>query len=141
MCIRNREYFIKMGDIPSSSKFEKYAADSKKDLHMLMIRRNNGDPIPSYRVEERTFSIVVANLDVPLNELHVEVIRAFDFSGTPTIDTYVRADFPFPSVSYLIIIFFIIYFILFFTMLFFHYSLGKSSMETDENISRQSNSW
>lgn len=99
MCNRNREYFLKMGDIPSSSKFEKYANDSKKDLHMLMIRRQNGDPIPSYRVETRTFSIVVANLDVPLNELHVEVIRAFDFTGTPTIDTYVRADFPFPSVS------------------------------------------
>ncbi|KAI7685408.1 Coiled-coil and C2 domain-containing protein 1-like [Sarcoptes scabiei] len=99
MCIRNREYFLKMGDIPTSSKFEKYASESKQDLHMLLIRKKNGDAIPSYRVETRTFSIVVANLDVPLNELHVEVIRAFDFSGTPEIDTYVRADFPFPSES------------------------------------------
>lgn len=97
MCNRNREYFLKMGDIPTSSRFEKYASESKKDLYMLLARKKNGDPIPSYRTEMRTFSIVVANLDVPLNELHVEVIRAFDFSGTPEIDTYVRADFAFPS--------------------------------------------
>lgn len=97
MCNRNKEYFIKMGDISTSNKFEKYANESRKDLNMLVVRWRNGDNIPSYKTETRTFSIVVSNHEVGINELQVEVIKAFDLPGKPEIDTYVRVELPFPS--------------------------------------------
>lgn len=97
MCNRNKEYFIKMGDVSTSSKFEKYATEGTKDLNMLRVRWHNGDNIPTYRTETRTFSIVVSNFDVGINELQVDVLKAMDLPGKPEIDTYVRVEIPLPS--------------------------------------------
>ena len=96
MCNRNKEHFLKMGDINTSSKFEKYATDGNKDLNMLRVRWRNGDHIPSYRTELRTFSIVMSNHEVAINELQVEVLKAFDLPGKPELDTYVRVELPVP---------------------------------------------
>lgn len=98
MCNRNKEFFLKMGDINSTKKFEKFSNESRKDLNMLVVRWRNGDNIPSYRTETRTFSIVVSNIEVGVNELEVEIIKAYDIPGKPEIDTYVRVEFPVPSV-------------------------------------------
>lgn len=97
MCNRNKEFFLKMGDINSTKKFEKFSNESRKDLNMLVVRWRNGDNIPSYRTETRTFSIVVSNIEVGVNELEVEIIKAYDIPGKPEIDTYVRVEFPVPS--------------------------------------------
>ena len=97
MCNRNKEYFAKMGDINTSSKFEKYATEGSKDLNMLRVRWHNGDNIPTYRTETRTFSIVVSNFDVGINELQVDVVKALDLPGKAEIDTYIRVEVPLPS--------------------------------------------
>lgn len=99
MCNRNKEYFLKLGDIGTSSKFEKYGNESRLDLNMLQVRYRNGDNIPSFRTETRTFSIVVSNPEVGLNEVHVEIVKGYDFPGKPEIDTYVRLEFPYPTVG------------------------------------------
>ena len=104
MCNRNKEYFLKLGDVCTSRKFEKYANDSRKDLNMLLVRWRNNENVPSYRTETRTFSIVVSNPEVGLNEVHVEVVKAFDLPGRPEIDTYVKLEFPFPSVCLYILV-------------------------------------
>lgn len=100
MCNHNRDHFLKLGDIATSKKFEKYANDSKKDLSMLKIRWRNGDTLPPCRTETRTFSIVMSNTEVGLNELTVDVVQAFDIPGKPEIDTYVNVELAFPAVRW-----------------------------------------
>ncbi|CAG2113994.1 unnamed protein product, partial [Medioppia subpectinata] len=101
MCKRNKEYFLQLGDISTSSKFEKYAIDSRKDLDVLTARWRSGHKVPNFKYETRTFSIVICNTEVGVNEVTVEVVKAVDIPGKPDIDTYVRLDFPFPNKSIL----------------------------------------
>ncbi|XP_054154465.1 coiled-coil and C2 domain-containing protein 1-like [Oppia nitens] len=97
MCKRNREYFLHLGDISTASKFEKYATDSCKDLDVLLNRWRNGHKVPDIKYETRTFSIVICNTEVAINEVSLEVLKAIDIVGKPDIDTYIKIEFPFPS--------------------------------------------
>lgn len=99
MCKRNKEYFLQLGDISTASKFEKYGADSRKDLDLLIIRWRNGQRVPEVKHETRTFSIVICNTEVTTNEVSVEVVKAVDIPAKSDVDTYVRLEFPFPNVS------------------------------------------
>lgn len=99
MCKRNKEYFLQLGDISTSSKFEKYAIDSRKDLDLLQIRWRNGQKMPNVKHETRTFSVVICNTEVGTNEVSVEVVKAIDIPAKNSVDTYVRLEFPFPNVS------------------------------------------
>lgn len=99
MCKRNKEHFTKLGDISSASKFEKYQIDSMKDLDMLRCYWKNGDKLPRYRYETRTFSIVQSNPDLGTNEAMVTILKAIDLPGKEDLDTYVKVEFPFPTVS------------------------------------------
>lgn len=99
MCKKNQTYFLQLGDISTATKFEKYAIDSKKDLDMLKVRWRNGEKPPTFKYETRSFSIVLCNTEVALNEVVAEVIKGFDFQGTKDLDTYVKLEFPFPNVS------------------------------------------
>lgn len=99
MCKKNKDYFLKLGDVSSSSKFEKYAIESKKDLDMLQNHWQNNDKVPLFRYETRSFSIVINNIDIGLNEISIEVIKAFDLLCKNDIDSYIRVEFPFPNVS------------------------------------------
>ena len=99
MCKRNKEHFTKLGDVSSASKFEKYQIDSMKDLDMLRVYWKNGDKLPRYRYETRTFSIVQSNPDLGTNEAVVIVLKAIDLPGKEDLDTFVKVEFPFPTVS------------------------------------------
>ena len=99
MCKRNKEYFLQLGDISTSSKFEKYVSDTQKDLSLLVIRWKNGQKLPNVKHETRTFSVVICNPEVATNEVSIEVIKAIDIPAKPDVDTYVRLEFPFPNVS------------------------------------------
>ena len=99
MCKRNKEYFLQLGDISTSSKFEKYTIDTRKDLDMLTVLWRNGHKVPSFKYETRTFSIVICNPEVTANEISVEVTKALDIPAKNDVDTYVRIEFPFPTVS------------------------------------------
>lgn len=99
MCKRNKEHFTKLGDVSSASKFEKFQIDSMKDLDMLRCYWKNGDNLPRYRYETRTFSIVQSNPDLGTNEALVIVLKAIDLPGKEDLDAYVKIEFPFPTVS------------------------------------------
>ena len=99
MCKRNKEYFLHLGDISTSSKFDKYAIDSRKDLDLLLIRWRSGQKVPNVKYETRTFSVVICNTEVGTNEVSVEVVKAIDIPAKNDVDTYVRLEFPFPNVS------------------------------------------
>lgn len=99
MCKRNKENFTKLGDVSSASKFEKFQIDSMKDLDMLRCYWKNGDKLPRYRYETRTFSIVQSNPDLGTNEAVVIVLKAIDLPGKEDLDTFVKIEFPFPTVS------------------------------------------
>lgn len=98
MCLRNQEYFQKLGDIATAQKFGKYCMESKKDLNMIQVRKQNNDSIPSYKIETRTFTIVMVNTEVSVDQLQVELIKAFEISAAkPDTEVYARVEFPFPS--------------------------------------------
>lgn len=93
------ENYRNMGDLSSSIKFSKLKDESNQNLLMLRVRWENGENIPSFHIETRKFSIVVSNPDVGVNELQVDIVKAFDLPGQPEIDTYVRVEIPVPSDS------------------------------------------
>ena len=64
---------------------------------MLKVRWKNGDNVPSFKYETRTYSCVVANSDVGTQEMIIEVLNGIDIPGNQKIDTYVRVEFNFPS--------------------------------------------
>lgn len=97
MCKRNQDYFLQLGDVSTASKFERYSIDSKKDMAMLLARWRNGDKIPSFKYETRSFSIVICNPDVGTNEVSIEIVKAIDLPRKSDVDTYVRIEFPVPN--------------------------------------------
>lgn len=99
MCKRNKDHFLALGDVTSSGKFDRFAVDSIKELDMLRARWVNNDKLPRFRYETRSFSIVVCNPELGTNEASVEVIKAIDLPGKSDLDTFVKIEFPFPTVS------------------------------------------
>jgi coiled-coil and C2 domain-containing protein 1 len=97
MCRRNTDHFLKLGDVSSSSKFEKFTVESCKDLDMLRIHWRNGNNVPLFKYETRSFSIVICNPDLGNDEAEVHVVKAINIPGKSDIDTYVRLEFPFPT--------------------------------------------
>ena len=102
MCSTNKEHFLRLGDVTSASKFEKFSIEMKKDLGVLQNNWRRGDKVPKYHYEQKSFSIVVSNTELSNTQISIEVIRAIDlpFKGEP--DTFVKIEFPFPKVSLLI---------------------------------------
>ncbi|XP_003738228.1 coiled-coil and C2 domain-containing protein 1-like [Galendromus occidentalis] len=95
-CSRNQENFFKLGDVSSGTKFEKLGLDTKRDLSVLKASWKRGDSIPVFRYEDRVFTIIRHNHDVPENQMQVSVIRGITLPGKPNeLDTYVKIDFPF----------------------------------------------
>ncbi|XP_074594450.1 lethal (2) giant discs 1 [Brevipalpus obovatus] len=97
MCKRNKDHFLALGDVLSSSKFEKCAVDTLKDLDMLRNFWKKKDPVPRFRYETRLLSIVVCNTELSNNELLVEVVKCIELPCKNNIDSYVKVELPFPS--------------------------------------------
>lgn len=97
LCTKNKEHFYKIGDVSTGSKFEKYLIDMKKDYEMLKSYKLRNEDVPKYHYENKEFSIVVCNTDVPINECIIEIIRGIDLPCKTPVDSYVKFDFPFPK--------------------------------------------
>lgn len=69
----------------------------KKDFELLRNYKQRGEEVPKYRYERKSFSIVVCNADVSINECAVEVVRAIDLPCKTPMDSYIRFEFPFPK--------------------------------------------
>lgn len=97
ICQRNANHFLKLGDVSSSSKFEKLGQDTKRDLLVVQHVWQNGDTIPKFHYETRVFSMVQCNSQLGDNEVEVTIIRGVNLPGKPTdLDSYVRVEFPYP---------------------------------------------
>jgi coiled-coil and C2 domain-containing protein 1 len=98
VCNTNREYFLKVGNTSSALMFENYLIEMKKDLLVLQNNWRREDEIPKFHYEQKNFSIVETNPELPSNHISVEILAAIDlpYKGDP--DTYVKFEFPFPKV-------------------------------------------
>ena len=99
--MRTRDHLKSMGDIGSANRFEKWALDSKRDLDTLRLAARQGDSIPKYHYETRTFSIPECNTDLTEDEIEVNVLQGINYKvANPTdVDTYVKVELPYPTVS------------------------------------------
>ncbi|GBM79522.1 Coiled-coil and C2 domain-containing protein 1-like [Araneus ventricosus] len=100
MCTRNKEHFLRLGDVSSASKFEKLCLESKKDLSVIQHLKKKGEPVPRFHYETRLFSMVQCHADLGDNDLEVTVERGINLPGKPDdLDSYVRLEFPIPPES------------------------------------------
>ncbi|XP_013789819.1 coiled-coil and C2 domain-containing protein 1-like, partial [Limulus polyphemus] len=98
MCLRNKDHFLKLGDVASASKFETQAQHTRKDLDVIQTMWKRLDPLPRFHYETRIFSIIQCNTDLADNDLEVDVIRGVNLPGKPDdLDSYVKVELPFPS--------------------------------------------
>ena len=88
---------MKIGDVSTGTKFEKYLIDMKKDYEMLKSYKLRGVDVPQYHYENREFSIVVLNSDVTANEVVFEIVRIIDLPSKTPVDSFVRFEFAFPK--------------------------------------------
>lgn len=80
MCEANRKHFKITADIASANKFQQMMEHTKKDLDALRYAFKRGDPVPRFHYEVRSFSRMVANLDLTENELELNVIQGLSYS-------------------------------------------------------------
>lgn len=98
VCQRNKEHFLKLGDVSSASKFEKLGIESKKDLLFIQNLVKNGQPAPLFHYETRLFSMVQCHPDLSDSDLEVTVQRGINLPGKPdALDSYVKIELPIPS--------------------------------------------
>ncbi|GFT34123.1 coiled-coil and C2 domain-containing protein 1-like [Nephila pilipes] len=98
LCTRNKEHFLRLGDVSSASKFEKLCLESKKDLTVIRHLKTNGQPAPRFHYETRLFSMVLCHTDLGDNDLHVSIERGINLPGKPNdLDSYIRLEFPIPQ--------------------------------------------
>ncbi|TRY63934.1 hypothetical protein TCAL_14360 [Tigriopus californicus] len=99
MCEANRKHFKLTGDIASSNKFQQMMEHTKKDLDALRYAFKRGDPVPRFHYEVRSFSKMIANLDLAENELELNVIQGLSYSvpNPKEIYTYCKMEFPYPK--------------------------------------------
>ncbi|KAG8194016.1 hypothetical protein JTE90_003617 [Oedothorax gibbosus] len=98
VCTRNKEHFLRLGDVSSASKFEKLCLDSKKDLAVVLHLKKKGEPAPRFHYETRLFSMVQCHTDLGDNDIEVRVERGINLPGKPDdLDSYVKIEFPIPA--------------------------------------------
>ncbi|GFQ75638.1 coiled-coil and C2 domain-containing protein 1-like [Trichonephila clavata] len=98
VCARNKEHFLRLGDVSSASKFEKLWLESRKDLTVVHHLKKKGEPAPRFHYETRLFSMVQCHTDLGDNDLEVTVERGINLPGKPNdLDSYVRLEFPIPQ--------------------------------------------
>lgn len=98
ICQRNKDHFLKLGDVSSASKFEKLAHSSRKDLDVIKHLWKLGESLPRFHYETRLFSMVQCNTDLIDTDFEITVERGINLPGKPTeLDSYVKIEFPFPS--------------------------------------------
>lgn len=101
-CASNQQHFNKLGDVLSTTKFQKLEEGCRKDLDALKNAFRHGDPVPKFHYENRTFSLVQCNTDLGDNDLELTVIRGIQFNhpsggSEKDLDTYVKFEFPYPT--------------------------------------------
>ncbi|KAK3927267.1 Coiled-coil and C2 domain-containing protein 1-like [Frankliniella fusca] len=98
-CITTRDHFKALGDIASANRFEHMAVHSKKDMIAIKHAFKRKDPVPQFRYETKSFSIVQCCTDLMDNDLELTIVQGINYnvSNPKDVDTYVRFELPWPS--------------------------------------------
>ncbi|XP_078541684.1 coiled-coil and C2 domain-containing protein 1A isoform X1 [Lissotriton helveticus] len=104
MCMSYSKQFTHLGNITETTKFEKMAADGKKNIEILKQAHAKGFPLPKFHYEERTFSIVKIFPDLNTNDMVLIVVKGINLPAPPgsspnDLDSYVRFEFPYPNME------------------------------------------
>jgi coiled-coil and C2 domain-containing protein 1 len=100
----NAKHFQSIGDIKNANMFAQLAKDSRKDYDVLASVITNGERVPLYHYETRRYQTVDCIPEISENDLEINIVRAInlpipkDFEAKH-LDTYVKVDFPYPTVS------------------------------------------
>ncbi|XP_063061303.1 coiled-coil and C2 domain-containing protein 1A isoform X2 [Engraulis encrasicolus] len=101
-CLKYSQQFTHLGNVPETARFEKLAEECMSNIELLKKAHAKGQPVPSYHVEERTFTTVKMYPDLTANEMLLIIVKGINLpapSGvSPSdLDASVRFEFPFPS--------------------------------------------
>ncbi|XP_077185923.1 coiled-coil and C2 domain-containing protein 1A [Paroedura picta] len=102
MCMNYSKQFTHLGNITETTKFEKMAEDCKKNMEILKQAHAKGWPLPKYRYEQRTFSVIKIFPELNSNDMVLSVVKAINLPAPPGIapndlDAFVRFEFPYPN--------------------------------------------
>ncbi|XP_041980065.1 coiled-coil and C2 domain-containing protein 1-like isoform X2 [Aricia agestis] len=98
LCATNRDHCRAMGDVAEANRYERLALQTKQDLDLVRVaQRLNQDP-PKFHYENRQFSIVQCNTELPDNVLELNIVRgvAYNVPNPSDVDTYVKFEFGYP---------------------------------------------
>ncbi|XP_065569451.1 coiled-coil and C2 domain-containing protein 1-like [Artemia franciscana] len=98
-CLKNRDHSRMLGDMASANRMEQLGQEVKKDLDRLRVYKARNEPVPKYKYETKTFSIVRCNTELDDNVMEFHIVRGINFMvpNPKEVDTYVKFDFPWPS--------------------------------------------
>lgn len=58
MCIRTRDHYKAMGDIPNANNLEQLAMQTKKDLNFIQVAEKSNLKVPKFHYETKPFTVV-----------------------------------------------------------------------------------
>lgn len=105
MCLTTRDHQKALGDIAGMNRFEQLALSVTADLDLVRLaKRTSGAKIPKFHYENKSFSIVKSFTELNDNDLELSIVRGINYncSNPKDIDTYVKYEFPYPQVRYIL---------------------------------------
>ncbi|XP_067846315.1 coiled-coil and C2 domain-containing protein 1B isoform X2 [Heptranchias perlo] len=101
-CMSYSKQFTHLGNVAETTKFEKMAADCKKNIEILKLGQAQGLDPPKYHFEERTFQTVRIFSDISSTEMLLIIVKGINLpapSGVATndLDAFVKFEFQYPS--------------------------------------------
>ncbi|XP_072366987.1 coiled-coil and C2 domain-containing protein 1B [Scyliorhinus torazame] len=101
-CMSYSKQFIHLGNVAETTRFEKMAADCKKNLEIFKLGQAQGLDPPKYHFEERTFKTVRIFSDISSTEMLLFIVKGINLpapSGVAThdLDAFIKFEFQYPS--------------------------------------------
>ncbi|XP_078074701.1 coiled-coil and C2 domain-containing protein 1B isoform X2 [Mustelus asterias] len=101
-CMTYSKQFIHLGNVAETTRFEKMAADCKKNIEILKLGQAQGLDPPKYHFEERTFKTVRIFSDISSTEMLLIIVKGINLpapSGVAThdLDAFIKFEFQYPS--------------------------------------------
>ncbi|NXA43865.1 C2D1A protein, partial [Eudromia elegans] len=102
MCVSYSKQFTHLGNIAETTKFERLAEDCKRNMEILKQAHARGFPLPGYRYEQRTFTIVRIFPELNSTDMVLSIVKGINLPAPPGVapndlDAFVRFEFPYPN--------------------------------------------
>ncbi|KAF4526724.1 hypothetical protein B566_EDAN015756 [Ephemera danica] len=86
LCIATRDHFKATGDVAGGNRFEQLAVRTQRDLLLVRACRKKGDPVPRFRYETKSFSLLQCCTDLGDNDLELNIIQGINYTDNPPKD-------------------------------------------------------